>query len=64
MSKVTCNYFIFPDDINYNLNKINQKGLNIFCLSQKFSKLRSYPKALFKEKNGDFFQYNVEINLH
>jgi len=58
MSKATCNYFIFPDDINYNLNKINQKGLNIFCLSQKFSKLRSNPKALFKEKNGDFFQYN------
>ena len=58
MSKANCNYLIFPDDINYNLNKINKPGFNIFCLSQKFSKKIFNPKAIFKEKNGDYFQYN------
>ena len=32
--------------------------LNIFCLSQKFSKQENSPKAIYSEKNGDYFKYN------
>ena len=58
MSNANCNYLIFPEDINFNLKKLNKKGFNIFCLSQKYSRLDLNPKALFTEKNGDFFQYS------
>ena len=58
MSKANCNYLIFPHDINFNLRKMKKKGFNIFCLSQKFSKLKLNPKAIFSDKSGDYFQYN------
>ena len=37
---------------------MKKKGFNIFCLSQKFSKLKLNPKAIFSDKSGDYFQYN------
>tara|TARA_B100000795_G_C22792036_1_gene437442 strand:- start:1519 stop:2424 length:906 start_codon:yes stop_codon:yes gene_type:complete len=58
MSKANCCYLIFPDDIKINLKKINKKGLNIFCLSQKFSKQTNCPKVIYADKSGDFFKYN------
>ena len=58
MSQANCNYLIFPADINFNLKKINKKGFNLFCLSQKFSRLTYNPKVIYSEKNGDFFQYS------
>ncbi len=58
MSKAKCIYLVFPDDIKFNLKYLNKTGLNIFCLSQKFSKQINYPKALYLDKNGDYFKYN------
>jgi len=58
MSKANCCYLIFPDDIKINLKKINKKGLNIFCLSQKFSKQKINPKLIYADKSGDYFKYN------
>lgn len=58
MSKANCCYLIFPDDIKINLKKINKKGLNIFCLSQKFSKQKTNPKAIYADKSGNYFKYN------
>ena len=57
MSKAKCKYLVFPEDIKYNLKYISKGGLNIMCLSQKYCRENYNPKALFKEKNGDFFQY-------
>ena len=58
MSKANCCYLIFSDDIKINLKRINKKGLNIFCLSQKFSKQTNCPKVIYADKSGDFFKYN------
>ena len=58
MSKANCVYLVFPDDIRHSLKSMNKKGLNIFCLSQKFSKQENSPKAIYSEKNGDYFKYN------
>ena len=58
MSKANCCYLVFPDDIKINLKKINQKGLNIFCLSQKFSKQKINPKVSYADESGDYFKYN------
>ncbi len=58
MSKANCCYLVFPDDIKINLKKINKQGLNIFCLSQKFSKQSNNPKVIYADKSGDYFKYN------
>lgn len=58
MSKAKCIYLVFPDDIKFNLKYLNKPGLNIFCLSQKFSKQINNPKVIYSEKNGDYFKYS------
>ena len=58
ISKSSCKYLVFPEDIKYNLNKINSGGFNLMCLSQKYSRENVNPKLLYKEKNGDIFQYS------
>jgi pyruvate/2-oxoglutarate/acetoin dehydrogenase E1 component len=58
ISHVNCIYLIFPDDIEYNLKKINKKIFNIFCLSQKHSRLDINPKCLKKFDNGKILKYS------
>jgi pyruvate/2-oxoglutarate/acetoin dehydrogenase E1 component len=58
ISRANCIYLIFPDDIKYNLKYINKKIFNIFCLSQKHSRLDVSPKCLKNFDNGRIFKYS------
>ena len=58
ISHVNCVYLIFPDDIKFNLKYINKKIFNIFCLSQKHSRLDIAPKCLKIFNNGEIFKYS------
>jgi len=57
-SKVNCKYLIFPDDIKFNLKKLNGVGMNIFCFSQKFNKQTRNPAVIYSDKSGDYFKYH------
>ena len=59
MSFANCHYLVFPDDIALNLKLLNKNGFNIFCLSQKYSKLKDlkYPKIITKNKLNNIFLY-------
>jgi pyruvate dehydrogenase E1 component beta subunit len=58
MSNANCVYLIFPEDIKYNLKNINRNIFNIFCLSQKSSRLDMNPKCLQICKDGKIFKYS------
>jgi pyruvate/2-oxoglutarate/acetoin dehydrogenase E1 component len=58
MSNVNCVYLIFPEDIRYNLQKINKNIFNIFCLSQKNSQLVMNPKCIKIYEKGKIFKYS------
>lgn len=57
MSKANCRFLVFPEDIKHNINKINQNGFNLLCLSQKYSRDKFNPKLISFDKKGDYFQY-------
>ncbi len=59
MSKSNCRFLVFPEDIKYNIKKINQNGFNLFCLSQKYSREKFNPKLISFDRKGDTFQYSV-----
>ena len=59
MSKANCRFLVFPEDIKYNIDKINQNGFNLLCLSQKYSRENFNPKLISHDKKGDNFQYSV-----
>ena len=58
ISKARCKYLVFPDDIKFNLKFLSKGGLNLMCLSQRYSRENHNPKAIYKEKNGDYFKYS------
>ena len=57
LSFVNCTYLVFPKDIEKNLKKINKNTFNIFCLSQKNSKLTEFPKKLYESNDNNIFKY-------
>ncbi len=58
ISKAKCVYLVFPDDIAFNLKKINTKLFSIFCISQKYSRLEYKLKSKKIIGDGDVFKYN------
>lgn len=58
LSKANCIYLIFPDDIKYNIKNINKNKFNIFCLSQKNSRLNLNPKCINSFEKGKIFKYS------
>jgi pyruvate/2-oxoglutarate/acetoin dehydrogenase E1 component len=59
LSNANCVYLIFPEDIKYNIKKINKNILSIFCLSQKNSRLTMNPKCLKISGKGKIFKYSA-----
>jgi pyruvate/2-oxoglutarate/acetoin dehydrogenase E1 component len=59
LSNANCIYLIFPEDIEYNLQKINKNVLSIFCLSQKNSRLTMNPKCIKIYEKGKIFKYSA-----
>ena len=57
LSFVNCTYLVFPKDIEKNLKRINKNTFNIFCLSQKNSKLTEFPKKLYESTDNNIFKY-------
>jgi len=62
LSNAYCVYLIFPEDIKYNIKKINKNILNIFCLSQKNSRLDMNPKCIKIYEKGKIFKYSSGNN--
>lgn len=63
LTNCNCIYLIFPNDIKYNLKKIKNYGVNIFCLSQKYSKSNFNINYSRNYNNGDIYQYNLGKKL-
>ena len=62
LSFVDCNYLIFPQDIKISLKKIRQNNFKIFCLSQRYSKVKHNPKLINQINNHNIFQYKKGKN--